>query len=87
MPPAPQLRAGCRMAPQVFDRKRTEVAEACRRLAREGLVIGTAGNVSVRAGAEAVAVNLRELARREPGASRHRTPAGSRRPRLQSPAA
>jgi archaetidylinositol phosphate synthase len=33
-----------------------------------------------------VAANLRELARREPGASR-RTPAGSRRPRLQSPAA
>jgi archaetidylinositol phosphate synthase len=34
-----------------------------------------------------VAANLRELARREPGASRRRTPAGSRRPRLQSPAA
>jgi L-fuculose-phosphate aldolase len=45
------------MAPQVFDRERTEVAEACRRLAREGLVLGTAGNVSVRAGAEAVAVS------------------------------
>jgi L-fuculose-phosphate aldolase len=45
------------MAAQVFDRERTEVAEACRRLAREGLVIGTAGNVSVRASAEAVAVS------------------------------
>jgi archaetidylinositol phosphate synthase len=31
--------------------------------------------------------NLRELARREPGASRRRKPARSRRPRLQSPAA
>jgi L-fuculose-phosphate aldolase len=45
------------MAAQVLDRERTEVAEACRRLAREGLVIGTAGNVSVRASAEAVAVS------------------------------
>jgi L-fuculose-phosphate aldolase len=41
----------------VFDRERTEVAQACRRLAREGLVIGTAGNVSARAGEEAVAVS------------------------------
>jgi phosphatidylglycerophosphate synthase len=34
-----------------------------------------------------VARNLRELARREPGASRRRKQARSRRPRLQSPAA
>jgi L-fuculose-phosphate aldolase len=45
------------MAPQVFDRERTEVAAACQRLAREGLVIGTAGNVSARAGSDAVAVS------------------------------
>jgi L-fuculose-phosphate aldolase len=56
------------MAPQVFDRERTEVAEACQRLAREGLVIGTAGNVSARAGEEAVAVSPTgaELAELEP---------------------
>ena len=37
------------------EREREQVAEACRRLAREGLVIGMAGNVSARAG-ERVAV-------------------------------
>jgi L-fuculose-phosphate aldolase len=45
------------MTARVFDRERTEVAEACRRLAREGLVVGTAGNVSARAGEDAVAVS------------------------------
>jgi len=38
-----------------FDAARHGVAAACRRLAAEGLLIGTAGNVSVRAG-ESVAV-------------------------------
>src|SRR6059058_2036616 len=33
----------------MLDRERCEVASACRRLAAEGLLIGTAGNVSVRA--------------------------------------
>ncbi|MEV7397143.1 class II aldolase/adducin family protein [Aeromicrobium sp. NPDC092404] len=32
------------------DERRAEIAAACRRLAAEGLVIGTAGNVSARAG-------------------------------------
>ncbi len=41
----------------MFDRERIDVAEACRRLAREGLVIGTAGNVSARAGESEVAVS------------------------------
>lgn len=41
----------------MFDRERTDVAEACRRLAREGLVIGTAGNVSARAGESEVAIS------------------------------
>ncbi len=41
----------------MFERERTEVAEACRRLAREGLVIGTAGNVSALAAGGAVAVS------------------------------
>ena len=37
------------MLPRVsFDTQRRALAEACRRLAGEGLVIGTAGNVSVR---------------------------------------
>jgi L-fuculose-phosphate aldolase len=44
------------MAPPMFERERTEVAEACHRLAREGLVIGTAGNVSARAGENEVAI-------------------------------
>ena len=34
----------------MFEREREQVAAACTRLAREGLVVGTAGNVSVRAG-------------------------------------
>src|SRR5256714_9072701 len=33
-----------------FDTERAALTAACRRLASEGLVIGTAGNVSVRAG-------------------------------------
>ena len=41
----------------MFERERTEVADACRRLAREGLVIGTAGNVSAAAAADAIAVS------------------------------
>src|SRR6476619_2543033 len=41
----------------MFERERTDVAEACRRLAAEGLVIGTAGNVSARAGASEVAIS------------------------------
>ena len=41
----------------MFERERSDVAQACRRLAAEGLVIGTAGNVSVRAGEDAVAVS------------------------------
>jgi L-fuculose-phosphate aldolase len=41
----------------MFERERTEVADACRQLAHEGLVIGTAGNVSARAGEDAVAVS------------------------------
>lgn len=41
----------------MFERERTEVAEACHRLAEEGLVIGTAGNVSARAGEDAIAVS------------------------------
>jgi len=41
----------------VFERERSDVAEACRRLAAEGLVIGTAGNVSARAGEGEVAIS------------------------------
>ena len=41
----------------MFERERTEVADACRRLAREGLVIGTAGNVSAAAADDAIAVS------------------------------
>jgi L-fuculose-phosphate aldolase len=41
----------------MFERERTEVAEACRRLAAGGLVIGTAGNVSARAGQNEVAIS------------------------------
>jgi L-fuculose-phosphate aldolase len=41
----------------MFERERTEVADACRRLAREGLVIGTAGNVSGAAADGAIAVS------------------------------
>jgi L-fuculose-phosphate aldolase len=41
----------------MFERERRDVADACRRLAREGLVIGTAGNVSATAGDEAIAVS------------------------------
>jgi L-fuculose-phosphate aldolase len=41
----------------MFERERTEIAEACRRLAREGLVIGTAGNVSAAATDDAIAVS------------------------------
>jgi L-fuculose-phosphate aldolase len=41
----------------MFERERTDVAEACRRLAAEGLVIGTAGNVSARAGENEVAIS------------------------------
>jgi L-fuculose-phosphate aldolase len=39
------------------ERERNDVAHACRRLAAEGLVIGTAGNVSARAGENEVAVS------------------------------
>jgi L-fuculose-phosphate aldolase len=41
----------------MFERERSDVAQACRRLATEGLVIGTAGNVSVRAGENEVAIS------------------------------
>lgn len=41
----------------MFERERTDVAEACRLLAAEGLVIGTAGNVSTRAGESEVAIS------------------------------
>jgi L-fuculose-phosphate aldolase len=44
------------MAPPMFEPERTAVAEACHELAREGLVIGTAGNVSARAGENEVAI-------------------------------
>jgi L-fuculose-phosphate aldolase len=37
-----------------FDTERQALAEACHRLASEGLVIGTAGNLSVRAGEQVV---------------------------------
>lgn len=44
------------MLPRVsFDTQRAALASACRRLASEGLVIGTAGNVSVRCGEQVVA--------------------------------
>jgi L-fuculose-phosphate aldolase len=43
------------MLPRVeFDTERAALVEACRRLASEGLVIGTAGNLSVRAGEHVV---------------------------------
>jgi L-fuculose-phosphate aldolase len=45
------------MTRPMFEHERTEVAEACRMLAREGLVIGTAGNVSATAGDDAIAVS------------------------------
>ena len=38
------------MAGPNLDREREQVAAACRRLAAERLVVGTAGNVSARAG-------------------------------------
>src|ERR671932_2441016 len=38
------------MAGSQLEREREQVAAACRRLAAEGLVVGTAGNVSLRAG-------------------------------------
>jgi len=41
----------------MFERVRIEIAEACRRLAREGLVIGSAGNVSATAADDAIAVS------------------------------
>ncbi len=41
----------------MFERERTEIAAACRRLALEGLVIGTAGNVSATATDGAIAVS------------------------------
>jgi L-fuculose-phosphate aldolase len=44
------------MAGPRLEREREQVAAACRRLAAEGLVIGTAGNVSVRAG-DSVAIS------------------------------
>jgi len=37
-----------------FDTEREALADACRRLSSEGLVIGTAGNLSVRAGEQVV---------------------------------
>ena len=40
----------------MLEREREQVAAACRRLAAEGLVIGTAGNVSARAD-QAVAIS------------------------------
>jgi L-fuculose-phosphate aldolase len=44
------------MLPRVsFDTQRRALADACHRLAAEGLVIGTAGNLSVRAGDRVVA--------------------------------
>lgn len=43
------------MASEMIERARAAVAAACRRLAGEGLLIGTAGNVSARAG-ELIAV-------------------------------
>jgi L-fuculose-phosphate aldolase len=45
------------MTRRMFEHERNEVAEACRRLAHEGLVIGTAGNVSATAGEDAIAVS------------------------------
>jgi L-fuculose-phosphate aldolase len=38
------------MAPPTLEREREQVAAACRRLAADGLVVGTAGNVSARDG-------------------------------------
>jgi L-fuculose-phosphate aldolase len=45
------------MTRPMYQRERTEVADACRRLAREGLVVGTAGNVSAAAADDAIAVS------------------------------
>jgi L-fuculose-phosphate aldolase len=44
------------MAGPILEAEREQVAAACRRLAAEGLVVGTAGNVSARAG-EHVAIS------------------------------
>jgi L-fuculose-phosphate aldolase len=44
------------MAGPTLEREREQVAAACRRIAAEGLVVGTAGNVSARAG-ERVAIS------------------------------
>src|SRR4051812_40084249 len=41
-------------APVTFDTEREGLADACRRLASDGLVIGTSGNLSVRAGDQVV---------------------------------
>src|SRR4051795_9247239 len=41
-------------APVTFDTEREALADACRTLASRGLVIGTAGNLSVRAGEQVV---------------------------------
>ena len=41
----------------MFEQERNDVAHACRRLAADGLVIGTAGNISARAGENEVAVS------------------------------
>jgi L-fuculose-phosphate aldolase len=41
----------------MYERERNEVADACRVLAGEGLVIGTAGNVSATAGEGAIAIS------------------------------
>jgi L-fuculose-phosphate aldolase len=48
-------RDGCKEEAMKLAAEREQVAEACRRLAAEGLVMGTAGNVSARAG-ELVAI-------------------------------
>src|SRR5687768_17888925 len=40
------------MPPVVLEAEREQVAAVCRRLAAEGLVLGTAGNVSARRGEE-----------------------------------
>jgi L-fuculose-phosphate aldolase len=44
------------MTPPMFERERTDVAEACHMLAQGGLVIGTAGNLSARAGDQGIAI-------------------------------
>jgi L-fuculose-phosphate aldolase len=51
-------RLACRVAMSVqFVKEREELAAAARRLAAEGLVLGTAGNVSLRAGEEHVVIS------------------------------